>query len=57
MEFIELKENEFRKFLDKHPLKTFLQTPEIGKLRKKSGWNVNYVGVKNKNKIVRFFFI
>lgn len=52
MEFIELKENEFRKFLDKHPLKTFLQTPEIGKLRKKSGWNVNYVGVKNKNKIV-----
>lgn len=52
MNFVELKEQEFRSFLDKHPLKTFLQTPEIGKLRKKNGWNVNYVGVKEDKKIL-----
>ena len=52
MEFVELKENEFRVFLDKHPLKTFLQTPEIGKLRKKLGWNLNYVGVKKDEEVV-----
>ena len=49
MEFVELKEKEFRKFASTHPLKTFLQTPEIGKLRKKQGWNLNYVGIKEKN--------
>ena len=49
MKFVELNENEFRSFLDNHPCKTFLQTPEIGKLRKQLGWNVNYVGIK-KNK-------
>ena len=52
MEFVELKENEFRNFLDSHPCKTFLQTPEIGKLRETLGWNVNYVGVKDKKKIL-----
>ena len=52
MIFTELNENEFREFGIKHPLKTFLQTPEIGKLRKKEGWDVSYVGVKNKNKIL-----
>ena len=52
MEFVELKENEFRDFLDHDPCKTFLQTPEIGMLRKSLGWNVNYVGVKEKKKIL-----
>ncbi len=52
MKFVELKEQEFRNFLGKHPLKTFLQTPEIGKLRKMSGWNVNYVGVKKDKEIL-----
>lgn len=52
MTFEILKENEFRKFLDSHPLKNFMQLPEIGLLRKKSGWNVYYVGVKENKNIV-----
>ena len=52
MKFIELKENEFRSFANNHPLKTFLQTPEIGSLRQKLGWKVSYVGVKDKNKVL-----
>jgi len=52
MEFVELKEDEFREFLNSHPLKTFLQTPEIGKLRKKLGWSLNYVGVKDNKKVI-----
>lgn len=52
MEFQVLEEKEFRDFLDSHPLKTFLQTPEIAVLRKKSGWDSYYVGVKQDGKIV-----
>lgn len=52
MQFVEIKEEEFRKFLDSHPLKTFLQTPEIGQLREKEGWDLNYVAVKDKKKIL-----
>lgn len=52
MKFVELKEQEFREFALKHPLKTFFQTPEIGDLRRKMGWDVYYVGIKDKNNIV-----
>ncbi len=52
MTFEILKEDEFRKFLDSHTLKNFMQLPEIGLLRKKSGWNVYYVGVKEDKNIV-----
>ena len=52
MQFCELSKEEFRKFLEKHPLQSFLQTPEIGELRKKSGWTVDFVGVKKKSKII-----
>lgn len=49
MKFTTINESEFREFLDESSEKTFLQTPEIGKLREKSGWNVDYVGVKEND--------
>lgn len=52
MKFVTLSEEEFRKFANTHPLKTFLQTPEIGKLRKSNGWHTSYVGVKDKDKVL-----
>ena len=52
MEFCILDEKEFRKFLEKSPERTFLQTPEIGKLREKSGWTIHYLGVKKDKKVV-----
>ena len=52
MEFLELTEEEFRNYLNKSEERTFLQTPEIGKLREKSGWTVSYLGVKNKGEVV-----
>lgn len=51
MEFIELSEQEYENYWETHPLKTFLSAVEIGKLRKKRSWNVNYVGVKDNNNI------
>lgn len=51
MEFVELTEQEYEKYWETHPLKTFLSAVEIGKLRKKRSWNVNYVGVKDNNNI------
>ena len=41
MEFLELTEEEFRNYLNKSEERSFLQTPEIGKLRAKSGWTVS----------------
>lgn len=52
MKFQEITEKEYREFWEKHPLKTFLSSPEISKLREKSGWNTDYVGVKEDKKIV-----
>ena len=52
MEFLELTEEEFRNYLNKSEERTFLQTPEIGKLREKSGWTVSYLGVKNNGEVV-----
>lgn len=52
MEFIELSEKEYRKYWENHPLKSFLSSPEIGKLRKKNGWNVTYLGLKEDNNLV-----
>jgi lipid II:glycine glycyltransferase (peptidoglycan interpeptide bridge formation enzyme) len=49
---IELNEEEFRLFLDKHSQKTFLQTPEIANLRNKNGWDVYYLGLKENNQLV-----
>lgn len=52
MKFVELKEDEFQKFLDNHPLKTFIQTKEMAKIRSYSGYKPYYVGVKENNKII-----
>ena len=52
MDFLELTEEEFRNYLNKSEERTFLQTPEIGKLREKSGWTVSYLGVKNNGEVV-----
>ena len=52
MNFCELTEEQFRTFLNHHPLKSFLQTPEIAQLREKNGWKKYYVGLKEHNKIV-----
>lgn len=52
MRFCELQENEFRSFLDNHPLRTFIQTPEMAWVRKQNGYNNCYVGVKKDNKII-----
>ena len=52
MKFQEITEEEYRKFWEDHPLKTFLSAPEIGKLREKSNWKTHYVGIKDKNKLI-----
>ena len=52
MEFVELTEKEYRTFWENHPLKTFLSAPEISELRKKSGWDTYFVGVKEKKKVI-----
>lgn len=52
MNFVQLSEKEYQKYWETHPLKTFLSAIEIGKLRKKSNWDISYVGVKDNNKIV-----
>ena len=52
MKFRELTEEEYKSFWENHPLKTFLSAIEISKLREKSNWNTNYVGVEENNKII-----
>lgn len=52
MKLIQLTEEEFRGFLNNHPLKTFLQTPEMAKIREKNGWKKYIVGIKENEKIV-----
>ena len=52
MEFVTLLEKEFRQFADKHPDKSFFQTPEIAHLRQQNGWIPYYFGVKQNRKIV-----
>ena len=52
MEFVQIKEDEYRKFWESHPLKTFLTSPKIAKLREKSGWKAYFVGLKDENKLI-----
>ena len=52
MKFQELTEKEYQKYWETHPLKTFLSSPEISKLRKKRNWETFYVGVKENNNII-----
>ena len=52
MNFCELTEKEYTKYWENHPNKTFLSSPKISKLRKKSNWETYYVGVKEGKKIM-----
>lgn len=52
MKFVELTEKEYQSFWETHPLKTFLSSPKIAKLRKKSNWTSYFVGVKEKGNIL-----
>jgi lipid II:glycine glycyltransferase (peptidoglycan interpeptide bridge formation enzyme) len=52
MKFEEITKEEYKKFWENHPLKTFLSAPEISELRKKSNWDTYFVGVKENKKII-----
>ncbi len=52
MKFCELTKDEFRKFADAHPLKSYLQTPEMAQLKVMDNWEEHYVGVKESEKLV-----
>lgn len=52
MEFLEIGEKEYEDFWQTHPLKSFLSSKEIGKLREKNGWKVHYLGIKEKKNLV-----
>ena len=52
MRFITLEPEEFAKFANKSPYKTFTQTPEIAKLREQNGWTAYYFGVTEADKII-----
>lgn len=46
MNFITLEPTEFAKFAADSPYKSFMQTPEIAKLREQNGWTPYYLGVE-----------
>lgn len=52
MKFLEITKEEYIKFWENHPLKTFLSATEISDLRSKSNWNTYYVGVKKDDELV-----
>lgn len=52
MIFTTITASEFREFADHSPYKSFMQTPEIAKLREKSGWVPYYFAVKKGDKIL-----
>lgn len=52
MKFVTLDEESFRKYLDKNPCKSFMQTPEIAKLRETKGWTSYYFGVEENGKLI-----
>ena len=55
MNFQEITEKEYTSFLNNHPLRTFLHTPNIAKMRAVDGWEHIYLGIKNNNKFtIRF---
>ena len=51
MNFELLEPEEFRKFANQSPYKSFYQTPEIAKLREQNGWTVYYFGVKSGDQL------
>ena len=51
MTFEEITEEEFRKFADKSPYKSFMQTPEIAKYREENGWTAYYLAARYNQEI------
>ena len=52
MKFVELTDAEFRKFERKQACGNFFQSAERAELRRKMGWNVYLLGVKDESKVV-----
>ena len=52
MDFVELTDEEFKKFERKQPCGNFFQSSERAELRRKMGWNVYLLGVKEKSKVL-----
>ncbi len=52
MKFDTITEDDYRKFWENHPLKSFLSAPEISELRKKQGWDTYFVGVKKDKELI-----
>ncbi len=52
MNFCVLNDEEFRNFAENHEYESFMQTVELGNLKKESGNIPHYVGVKVKNRVV-----
>lgn len=52
MKFVELTDAEFRKFERKQACGNFFQSAERAELRRKMGWNVYLLGVKDESKIL-----
>lgn len=52
MKFCELTEEEFREFLNHHPMKSFLQLPEMAQYKKNHHCECFFVGMKKGEKIV-----
>lgn len=52
MKFELLNEKEFSEFLNQHPLKSFVQLPEMAQYKKNHGWNTYFVGMKEKETIL-----
>ncbi|MBR2725495.1 peptidoglycan bridge formation glycyltransferase FemA/FemB family protein [Candidatus Saccharibacteria bacterium] len=52
MKFLSLEPEQFRKFADKYPDRSFYQTPEIAELRTTNGWTPYYFGVEEEGKTI-----
>ena len=52
MDFQEIDEKVFDEFAKKHNNKCYLQSSNVGNLRKRNGWDVYYLGVYNNKKLV-----
>ena len=52
MKFVELDKDEFKAFLNNHPLQTFFQDPAMSEIGLMDNWNTVYVGIKENNQIL-----
>ena len=57
MELVTLKEKEFKDFAYNHDQATFHQTVGWGKLKETNGWHYEFLGMKNKKKVVAAFLL